>query len=107
MITGQHYLAHTDPLFAPLEILKINDIYKFAIAQYMFHNVTYFDDRRNNPYPTRNVNQIAPLFQRPALSQRSLNYIGPQIWNSLPDNIRSLFKRITKKYLIESYLPAN
>ena len=78
----------------------------------MIHNVGYFGDRRNNPYPTRYTNQIAPLFQRLALTQRSLNYIGPQIWNSLPDNIRnitclSLFKRLTKKYLIESYLPAN
>ena len=91
-------MAHTDPLFALLKILKINDIYKFAIAQYMFHNVGYFGDHRSNPYPTRNANQIAPLFQRLALSQRSLNYIGPQIFNSLPDNIRnitclSLFKR--------------
>ena len=57
----QHYLAYTDPLFARLKILKVNDIYEFAIAQYMFHNVGYFVDRRNNPYPTRNANQIAPL----------------------------------------------
>ena len=44
LIAGQHYLAHTDPLFAPLKILKINDINKFVIAQYMFHNVGYFGD---------------------------------------------------------------
>ena len=54
--------------------------------------------------------RLAPLFQRLAMSQRSLNYIGPQIWNSLPDNIRnitclSLFNIISKRYLIESYLP--
>ena len=79
LIAGQHYLANTDPLFAGLKILKINDIYKFAIAQYMFHNAGSFGDSRNNPYPTRNANQIAPLFQILALSQRSINYIGPQI----------------------------
>ena len=112
MIAGQNSFAHTNPMFARLKILKINDIYKFAIAQYMFHNVGYFGDRRNNPYTTRNANQIAPLHQRLALSHGSLNYIGPQIWNSLPDNIRNvtclcLFKGKTKKYLIESYLPPN
>ena len=42
-----------------------------------------------------------PLFQRLSLSQRSLHFIGPQIWNSRPDNILnitclSLFKRTTK-----------
>ena len=78
----------------------------------MFHNVGYFGDRLNNPYPTRKANQIAPLFQRPALSQRAHNYICPQIWNSLPDNIRNItclsqLKRITKIYLIEYYLSAN
>ena len=78
----------------------------------MFHNIGYFGDRHNNPYPTRNANQIAPLLHRLALSQRSHNYIGPQICNSLPDLIRiitclSLCKRKPKIYLIESCLPAN
>ena len=78
----------------------------------MFHNVGYFGDLGYKPYPSRNANEIDPLFQRLALSQRSVNYIGPQIWNSLLDNIRnitclSLFKRITKKYLMEPYLPVN
>ena len=91
-----------DPLFTLLKILEINDIYMFTIAQYMFHNIHYLGDRCNNPYPTRNANHIAPLFKKLTLSQRSLNYIGPQIWNSLPNNIRniaclSLFNRRTKK----------
>ena len=41
----------------------------------MFHNVGYFGDLGYNPYPTRNANEIDPLFQKIALSQRSLNVI--------------------------------
>ena len=66
LIAEQHYLAYTDPLFSRL---KINGIHKFAIAQYMFHNVGYFGDCCNNPYPTRSANQIATLFQRVAESK--------------------------------------
>ena len=38
LLAGNHYLAHSEPLFAWLKVLRVDDIYRFVLAQYMFHN---------------------------------------------------------------------
>ena len=103
LIAGLHYLAHTDPLFARMKILKITDIYKFIIAQYMFHIILAIF-----VIAAIKLTLLGMLIRLPhclTLSKRSLYQIGPQIWNSLLDNIRkitclSLFKGRTKRYFI-------
>ena len=36
IITQSHYLAHTDPLFSKLKLLKLDDLYKHQLGIYMY-----------------------------------------------------------------------
>ena len=40
LITGSEYLAHSEPLFKELELLKIEDLYKLKILKF-FYNLSY------------------------------------------------------------------
>ena len=108
IIHHANYLDHTDELFFNSKILKINDIHKYAVALHMFklENFDAFD--RNHNYSTRNVSALLPAFNRLTLTQHSISYMGPTVWNSIPHEIRNLpglnsFKRALKLYLISSY----
>ena len=37
IITQSHYLAHTDPLFSKLKLLKLDDLYKHQLGIYNFY----------------------------------------------------------------------
>ena len=61
-------------------------------------------------YLTSYAESVVPAFQRLSVTQKSLHYMGPRVWNLLPGEIRSitsfgLFKREAKKYFMAmSYL---
>ena len=59
IMTGEHYLAHTDELFSQLEILKVEDIYKFFILQYVNSHFDCFVIRVVR-YPIRDSYEIVP-----------------------------------------------
>ena len=40
LITGSEYLAHSEPLFKELELLKIEDLYKLRILKF-YYNISY------------------------------------------------------------------
>ena len=40
LITGSEYLAHSEPLFKELELLKIEDLYKLKILKF-YYNLSY------------------------------------------------------------------
>ena len=97
VITNSHYLAHTEPLFAKLEILSLPDLYIFHIAVFMysavnkllpesFNNVTYKYSINN--YSCRNSHDLYIPFYRYEVSRASLCYQGPQIWNDLSKNLK-------------------
>ena len=110
-ISHQSYLAHTEPLFLSLKLLKLKDIHSYVLACFLFNN-----DLQNRPeyarshnYNTRNHCDLMPTYRRLTISQRSISYAGPMLWNSLPadvQNSRSLpvFKRKLKNYLLSKYL---
>ena len=63
---------------------------------------------RQHAYSTRNRRDLLPSFNRTNVSQRSLFYTGPNLWNSIPENIKdsnslAIFKVKLKKYLISQY----
>lgn len=105
-ITSSNYLDHTDPLFHRTKILKIPDIYLLQLGIYMFklsrsEGITF----PNHSYDTRHCNDALPTFQRLAACQRSLEFSGPQCWNSIPLPIKSCgslnsFKRLYKMHLL-------
>ena len=111
LICGESFLAHTDPLFFRSGMLKFH-MYKLNIAKYMFEarHSGIFD--RNHSYPTRSYNDLVPFYARLTVTQNSLRVAGPNIWNSIPIDIRnlqtlSLFVNHYKKYLISLYNQPN
>ena len=102
------FLAHTNELFYNSRILKIQDIYKLNIALYMFEHRNSGLYERTHSYGTRNRNNLIPNRARLTITENSMSNIGPNIWNSIPVDIRSLpsrnsFKRNYKNYLLSYY----
>ena len=101
------YLDHTQPLFLEKKILKLQDIHKYNLACYVFRNFSVFQSNPSN-YATRNSSNLSSTFQRLFICQRSTSYLGPHIWNGLPDEVKNnteykKFKREVKIYLLSSY----
>ena len=117
-ITNSNYLTHTEPLFDRLKTLKIQDIhslqtgvfmYKFTNNQLpeLFNN--FFDLNSNiHTYPTRHSTDFHLENPRTILAQKSIKHHGPDVWNTLPYNIKrccslGIFKASLKEYLISTY----
>ena len=79
-------LAHTDPLFLELKVLKACDFYKYNVGVYMWKNIEKFTQNfRINPMNTRSGDYYAPSFQRIPLTQnQSIMYQAPLIWENIP-----------------------
>ena len=108
IICGESFIAHTDPLFYRTRILKIHDMYRLNIAAYMFEARHSGNYDRTHRYPTRSFNDLVPSHARLTVTQNSINVCGPNIWNSIPQEIRdlptlSIFKNNYKNYLISLY----
>ena len=41
IITGNYYIAHSEPIFKSLELLKIYDIYKLKILKFYYNLTNY------------------------------------------------------------------
>ena len=41
IITGNYYIAHSEPIFKSLELLKIDDIYKLKILKFDYNLTNY------------------------------------------------------------------
>jgi hypothetical protein len=109
IITGEGYLAHTDPLFFRTGILKLADIHTYILGLYAHKAISVGSFHLSeHQYFTRNRYDPVPPFQRLTLSQRAVSYAAPRTWNSLPQTIRDCasfgtFKINLKKHFIESY----
>jgi exonuclease III len=109
IITHSEFIAHTTPLFYSTKILKIEDIHIFLLAIHAYKiNVNNNFNNFTHNYNTRNRNYAIPSYQRLALTQHSVSFAAPKVWNSLPDCIKqcnnlSKFKTNLKEYLISMY----
>ena len=116
--TSSHYLSNTDPLFYQLKTLKIYDVHTFQTAIFMYKfskkilpstfQKTFTYNSNIHSYPTRHSSDIHLNNPKILLAHRSIRHHGPDIWNSLPENIKlcsSLysFKALMKKYLLFKY----
>ena len=98
--------AHAENLFCISKILKVTDLVKPEQAVYMYNSISnrYIRDHSHN---TRNSSNLIPSYQRLSVTQHSLSYVAPTIWNSLPDFVKKskdlvVFKRRMKKFLISN-----
>ena len=84
-IARADFLAHTDPLFQQLRLLKIIDIKKLALATYFFKHRHTLEEplRANHPYLTRQRNRLRPIPHNRTLFQKSFIFQAPQYWNEI------------------------
>ena len=105
-ITSSEFLAHTPPLFQETKISPIREIYQHLL----FINIFKLHSSNHLSYPDHSYNTIArnlavPTFQHLTNSQKSVNFRGPLLWNSIPLILRNLptlssFKRAYKQVLL-------
>ena len=110
LMTNSNYLAHTKPLFKLLNILKVKDVHRHVLAQHIYKEKQsgFIQPGGLHDYGTRGQMDVRPAYQRLSLTQHSIYYAGPLVWNSLPNFIKdsdtlNTFKRNIKKYVIDGY----
>ena len=112
------YLAHTNPLFIDSGILKFHDIYLFQVFIFMYlcnSNLlpdfiqTFFQfNSAFHGYNTRNADAFHLPKPRLSSFKNSILFQGPQIWNSLPSDIKkavslNVFKSKSKLFILDRY----
>ena len=99
IIAGESFLAHTKPIFKNLSILKVREIYNYHVGIHAFkQNGRGLMPIVQHSYSTRNSGDAVVIFKRLNKTQRSLDYLAPTLWNSIPENVSLLqFKGNLKK----------
>ena len=77
-------------------LLTIDKLYRYEIALFMFkfhmkQLPSAFSDivlMKKYSIDYRNNSSIIPMAYRISLSQQSIRYVGPKIWNEVPPSIR-------------------
>ena len=113
IVSNKKFLAHSDPIFASLKILKLNDLIELNICGFMHKHM-------NNNLPNSLRNLFTPLttnnrnksyrVEKPRISILSNlpTVTFPKVWNSLPLNLKysnslSILKNEMKANYYEKY----
>lgn len=109
VICGSDYLAHSDPLFLETNILKIRDIFKYFCCRYVFKNYEEFSLSSHDHATRSKLYYLVPQFQRLHMSQRSLAYVVPVIYNEIPHEIKQIkyfksFSKNIKSHFLNKYV---
>ena len=61
-----------------------------------------------HPFNTRNRDLAAPIFHRLTSTQHAFSFTGPNQWNALPSNLRSIvkfhnFKKALRSHFLDQY----
>jgi len=71
-------------------------------------NISNLFERSNNPYNTRsNAEFLLPQVRTELHSKSSLRYLGPLIWNIVPQEIKNSKSLAVFKNLIKNWKPIN
>ena len=113
IITGSHRLSHTDPLFAKLQTLKIDDLYHQSVRMFSYHlfqetlpgGISPIFEKANHSHATRGTKNNIFVSNS---DTRSMKHIAPKTWNSLPLDLKrcpsiASFKNNSKMELIRPY----
>ena len=114
IIANQPPRTHTNPIFSALNILKVNDFYRYNLGIYMRKNESNFSEYfRINLNNTRSGDHYVPPRNRLALSfNQSINRQVINNWLNIPPCVRNspsliTFKRNYKKHIISNYQSEN
>ena len=95
-------------------ILNIQQLYKLNISIFMYKSFhkqlpSAFNNifqRKTSTVITRSNSQIIPISCKNTVTKQSIRYIGPKIWNELPEKIKlckslSTFVKKSKAFFLE------
>ena len=94
-------------LFFSNGILKVHDIYKLNVGLYMYDLESPSQFIRSHEYSTRNNSELRPGYARLTLTQNSMSVVGPNIWNTIPDDIKNSPSRNSFKFNYKTFLLSN
>lgn len=98
-ISGQPFLAHTDPIFKDLETVKFNNIYLLHFGKFLYQfkvgllpqtfNNMFCYNVKIHSYNTRNASLFHIPKCRTNIKKFALRHQGPKFFNSLNKNIQA------------------
>ena len=116
IIDNSPYLAHSDPLFKKLSILKLNSIYKLSCLVFMYkiknnqipnvcNSLVLLNTNLVPRYNLRTTNDFIIPNHRTTLRSKCIKIQGPKFWNSIPASTKAVnnmntFKKQVKLSLI-------
>ena len=118
IICHTSWRAHTDILFLENNIMKIYDLFRHHLGQFMYKlenkelpNIFYDMFQKNksiHKYPTRHSNEFHLPLTRTILTHSIFTTAGPKLWNTLDNNLKlapsiMTFKSRFKSHLLSSY----
>ena len=112
---GLPYLEPTANLYAPKKLLDITNIYKYKICYYIFSvlhkqkhsNTTFTYNNLVHNHSTRQINNLALIDIKSNLGKKSVHFQGIQVYNNLPQNLKSLSNANKFKKQLKSFLLTN
>ena len=107
----------SSPLFLKLNLLKLNEIYKFKLGILMHKQGKHPNIKIPKPTPISSVHNHNTRLNNNTnyyvstvnsnLAKTTFKYSGPTIWNTIPTEIKQSstfkFKTLYKNYLLTSY----
>ena len=112
--TRSGFRDHTDPLFLRLKCLKVDDINFMQTALFMFRFNTnilpiplssmFQPNSAVHSYATRQALDVHLENPHTALAHKSIRHRGPDVWNSLPQDVRCKRKLLSFKVAIKRIL---
>lgn len=117
IVTGSPYLSHTEPLMKEFNLLNLISINKLTRTTFMYrclnnqinvHFGSYFCYNRDvHQRDTRSNDDLYTPSFRLDVRRFSIRVAGPDLWNSIPQNIKEsqslqIFKRQFKEFLLNS-----
>ena len=108
-IADADYLAHSLPLFKKSNLLKKADLYKFHAIVDTHKKILKGGYEIEHNVNTRHRNLSKPKYHRLDRTRQSIATSGPNFWNDLPIELRSLtsiprFKKNLKTFLLSKYV---
>ena len=115
MILRKRRNEHSNPLFVQLNLLKLEDVCNLNICLFVFKSINdfiycpiKFEARDIGPHDLRTREPLVVPFSRSSQTKRSVRIRGAQMWNALPDVLRTsrsvaTFKAKMKRRFKEIY----
>ena len=117
---GAHWRDNTTNCYLQLQVLKLNELYTYEVAKFMYKNTrknlppsfsSFFTSiasvhTRSTRLASSQYSLYLPRYKTLTL-QRNIKFQGVKIWNSVPLEIKKLpfnrFKIQYKKHLLSNY----